>query len=156
MIKFKNFVIIVCIAVFFICSYFLLRQHYENHKFDVNRIVGHEVYDYSSILRCVFESKNWNNLSLSENFRNKYKTKFDIVDNPGRFVSYSNGVIVENDEELLIISYDESSLFDLDGSDTTTTLMYFKYKADNNKLLDDVELVRVEKADAMTGKKIEM
>lgn len=150
----KKIFIFVFIIIVLISSYFILKIHYENHRYDMNQIASRQTYDYSSILRGVFEKKDWSELQLSENFKNKYKTKYDITENAGKFVSYDNGSTYENGEELLIISYDKIPIFDFDGTKSITTWFYFKYKVNDEKLLDDVELVRTEKTDTLTGKNI--
>ena len=150
-------IIIFFALIFSVSSYFLLKGHYEEHKFDINRIPERKIdqYDYSSLLRCVFERKNWNGLSLSESFRNKYKNKYDITEYAGRFVGYDAGSTRENGEELIIISYQIHSLLDFDDSESVQYNLYFRYKTTDEGLLDDVEFVRVEKRDPMTGRIIE-
>lgn len=146
---------LVFIVLFMAGSFFLLKSHYEEHKYDINKVPARKTTDYSSILRGVFESKNWDGLQISEKFKNKYKTKYDITDKAGRFVSYDNGDAKENGEDLIVISYIEQPFFDFVDLNNTTIDMYFRYKIDENKLLDDVELVRIEKTDSLTGKLIE-
>ena len=143
------------ILIFLSSSYMLLKGHHEEHKFDVNRIPARETYDYSSTLRCFFEKWNIDILPLSENFRKKYKNKFDITEHAGRFVGYDAGSIIENGEKLLMICYLKESLFDFDDSKGVRYYLYFKYKTTDDGLLDDVEFVRMEKRNPMTGRIIE-
>ena len=145
----------ILILIFLTSSYMLLKGHHEEHKFDVNRIPARETYDYSSTLRCFFEKWNIDILPLSENFRKKYKNKFDITEHAGRFVSYGAGSVVENGEKLILISYDTQSLLDFDDSESVQHDLYFRYKTTDDGLLDDVEFVRMEKRNPMTGRIIE-
>ena len=148
----KKFIGIFLILIFVVYSYFLLKGHYEEHKFDANKISTRRTYDYGSTLCLAFERRNWNSLFLSENFRKKYKTKFDITKYAGRFVSYDGGSTTENGEELIIIIYLKESLLDFDDSESVRHYLYFRYTATDDGLLDDVEFVRMEKSDPTTGK----
>ena len=145
----------IFILIFLTSSYMLLKGHYEGHKFDVNKIPTKRTYDYGSTLRCVFERKDWSGLQISENFSNKYKNKYDITEHAGSFVRYGAGSVVENGEKLIIIDYLKESLFDFDDSKGVQYYLYFKYKTTEDGLLDDVEFVRMEKCNPMTGRIIE-
>ena len=145
----------VFILIFLASSYMLLKGHYEGHKFDVNKIPTKRTYDYGSTLRCVFERKDWSGLQISENFSNKYKNKYDITEHAGNFVSYGAGSVVENGEKLIIIDYLKESIFDFDDSKGVRYYLYFKYKTTDDGLLDDVEFVRMEKRNPMSGRLIE-
>ena len=153
--KVLKFIIFIFVFTFMITSYFLLKSHYEQHKFDINKVSSRKTTDLGSALRGCFEEKNWDNLPLSDNFRNKYKTKFDITEYAGRFVRYSNGSIYENGEELFIIDYQKEFLFDFNDTKGYQIDLYFRYKTTDDGLLDDVEFVRMEKRDKMTGRIIE-
>ena len=153
--KVSKFMILIFVFIFLISSYFLLKGHYEQHRFDINKISSRKTTDLRSVLRGCFESKNWDNLPLSENFRTKYKTKYDITEYAGRFVSYSCGSAYENDEELFVIIYQKEFLFDFNDTKGYQMFLYFRYKTTDDGLLDDVELVRMEKRNPMTGRIIE-
>lgn len=155
MIKTPKITVIFFILIFLISSYFLLKGHYEEHKFDKNKIPNRMTYDYSSTLRCVFERNDWSGLQISENFSKKYKNKYDITEYAGKFVSYDSGSVNENGEELINISYQTQSLLDFDGSKSVQYDLYFRYKTTDDGLLDDVEFVRVEKRNPMSGRIIE-
>lgn len=148
-------IIIFFVVIFLISSYFLLKNHYEQHRFDINKVSIRKTTDLSSALRGCFESSNWSTLPLSENFRKKYKTKFDITEYAGRFVRYGNGYKRENGEKMIMISYIKEKLFDFDDSKSIYYNLYFKYKITDDRLLDDVEFVRLEKRNPMSGKIIE-
>lgn len=150
--KTTKFIIIFFAFIFIITSYFLLKQHYHKHVYDSNKTIIRKTTDYSSVLRACFESSKWDTLPLSENFRKKYKTKFDITNNAKNFVRYDNGYKIENGEELIIIGYQKEFFFDFDGSNGYQTDMFFRYKISEDGLLDDVEFVRMEKSDKTTGK----
>lgn len=143
------------VFIFLASSYFLLNGHYGQHRFDINKIPEKRTYDYSSTLRCVFERKDWSGLQISENFSKKYRNKFDITEHAGRFVSYDAGSTTENGEKLIIISYQNHSIFDLDDSESVEYDLYFRYKTTDDGLLDDVEFVRMEKCNPMSGRIIE-
>ena len=147
-------IILLFVFIFVITSYFLLNNHYEKHRYDLNKNSLRRTTDYSSVLCGCFESKKWDALPLSDNFRNKYKTKFDITENAKSFVMYENGYKTENGEELIIIGYLKEFLFDFDDSKGYRVNMYFRYKTTENGLLDDVEFVKMEKLDKTTGKLI--
>ena len=148
-------IITIFILIFLAYSYMLLKGHNEVHKFDANKIPTKRTFDYGSTLRCVFERKDWSGLQISENFSNKYKNKYDITEHAGNFVSYGAGSVVENDEKLIIIDYLKESLFDFDDSKGVRYYLYFKYKTTDDGLLDDVEFVRMEKRNPMSGRIIE-
>ena len=148
-------IISLFILIFLVASHFLLKGHYEGHKFDVNKIPTKRTYDYGSTLRCVFERKDWSRLQISENFSNKYKNKYDITEHAGRFVRYGAGSVVENGEKLILIDYLKESIFDFDDSKGVRYYLYFKYKTTDDGLLDDVEFVRMEKRNPMSGRIIE-
>ena len=148
-------IIIFFALIFLVASHFLLKGHYEGHKFDVNKIPTKRTYDYGSTLRCVFERKDWSGLQISENFSNKYKNKYEITEHAGRFVRYGAGSVVENGEKLILIDYLKESIFDFDDSKGVRYYLYFKYKTTDDGLLDDVEFVRMEKRNPMSGRIIE-
>ena len=152
--KTSKIIILFFVFIFITTSYFLLKNHYEKHKYDLNKTSIRKTTDYSSVLRGCFESKQWDTLPLSDNFRNKYKTKYDITEYAKDFVRYDNGYKTENDEELIIIGYQKEYLFDFDDSKGYQLDMYFRYKVTEDGLLDDVEFVRKEKRNKTTGKLI--
>ena len=145
----------IFILIFLVASYFLLKGHHEQHRFDANKIEARRTDDYISTLRCFFEGWKVERLPLSENFRKKYKSKFDITEHAGRFVRYGAGSVLENGEKLILISYDTQSLLDFDDSESVQHDLYFKYKTTDDGLLDDVEFVRMEKRNPMSGRLIE-
>ena len=151
--KMPKRIAIFFILIFFISSYFLLKGHYEQHKFDINKIPDRRTYDYSSTLRCVFERKDWSGLQISENFSKKYKNKYDITEYAGNFVGYDAGSVNENGEDLIVICYLKEAFFN--ESKSARYWLYFRYKTTDDGLLDDVELVRMEKRNSMTGRIIE-
>ena len=59
------------------------------------------------------------------------------------------------DEKLIIIDYLKESLFDFDDSKGVRYYLYFRYKTTDDGLLDDVEFVRMEKRNPMSGRIIE-
>ena len=148
-------IIIFFTLIFLAASYFLLKGHHEEHRFDANKIEARRTDDYISTLRCFFEGWKVERLPLSENFRKKYKNKFDITEHAGRFVRYGAGSVIENGEKLLMICYLKESLFDFDDSKGVRYYLYFKYKTTDDGLLDDVEFVRMEKRNPMSGRIIE-
>ena len=153
--KVSKFIILIFVFIFLIASYFLLKRHYEQHKLDINKISSRKTTDLMSAFEGCFESKNWDNLPLSENFRKKYKTKYDITEYAGRFVSYDSGSTYENGEELINIGYQKEYFFDFNDTRGYQIDLYFRYKTTVDGMLDDVELVRMEKSDKMTGRIIE-
>ena len=153
--KVSKFVILIFIFIFLISSYFLLKRHYEQHRFDINKISSRKTTDLNSALEGCFVSKNWDNLPLSENFRKKYKTKYDITEYAESFVGYGHGSTYENGEELIIIGYQKEYLFDFNDTKGYQMFLYFRYKTTDDGLLDDVELVRMEKCEPTTGRIIE-
>lgn len=155
MIKTPKIIITFFILIFLVTSYFLLKGHYEGHKFDVNKIPSRRTYDYASTLRCVFERRDWSGLQISENFSKKYKNKYDITEYAGSFVGYDAGSTIENGEDLIIISYQTQSLLDFDDSESIEYVLYFRYRTTDDGLLDDVEFVRMEKRNPMSGRIIE-
>ena len=153
--KTPKVIIAFFVLIFLVLSYFLLKTHYEQHRYDANKIESRRTDDYISTLRCFFEGWKVERLPLSENFRKKYKNKFDITEHAGRFVRYGAGSVIENGEKLLMICYLKESLFDFDDSKGVRYYLYFKYKTTDDGLLDDVEFVRMEKCNPMTGRIIE-
>ena len=153
--KTPKVIIAFFVLVFLVSSYFLLKTHYEQHRYDANKIESRRTDDYISTLRCFFEGWKVERLPLSENFRKKYKNKFDITEHAGRFVRYGAGSVIENGEKLLMICYLKESLFDFDDSKGVRYYLYFKYKTTDDGLLDDVEFVRMEKRNPMSGRIIE-
>ena len=153
--KTPKVIIIFFILIFLVSSYFLLKGHYEGHKFDVNRIPSRRTYDYGSTLRCVFERRDWSGLQISENFSKKYKNKYAITEYAGCFVGYGAGSVVENGEKLIVIDYLKEFPFDFDDSKGIRYYLYFRYKTTEDGLLDDVEFVRMEKRNPMSGRIIE-
>ena len=138
--------------VFLLSSYMLLKGHYEQHRFDINKVSEKKTSDYGSVLLRVFEQRNWDDLQLSKNFREKYKTKFDITKYAGKFVSYSKGSAIENGEELIIIIYQKEELFDFEGTKGRQYDLFFRYKVTGDGLLDDAEFIRMEERTLTTGK----
>ena len=68
-------------------------------------------------------------------------------------MGYDAGSTNENGEELIVICYLKESFFD--EAKSARYYLYFKYKTTEDGLLDDVEFVRKEKRNPMTGRIIE-
>ena len=88
---------------------------------------------------------NWDDLFLSNNFKNKFKNRRGIIeniddyDNISGFYSYDNGI------KYLAIYADKKKTF-LDffnqDYDDISTEFYFDYKIDDKGWLDDVDLIK--------------
>lgn len=147
--------IIFMIIVFCFSSYAILEEHHEKMKFDINKISGRPCLDPSSVLRGALSRNNWNELQLSQKFREKYKSKYDIIPSINDYGRIGNGYDVYKGKRVLMIDADsKGSFFDLKGENIVTTIFYFDYKITDDNLLDDITLLGSKKVDGVIGKEI--
>lgn len=156
----KNIIkVILCIAIIIFSlgmSFVLLAKHHEEHQYDENKIAVKRVYDPSSVLHAAIERKNWDNLALSENFKNKYKTRNDIIPDRSKYTVFSEGYDYVGDKRCIMIVADTpDSIFDPYGERSVTTYFYFDYILNSNNEIDDIVLVKTEKVNSMSGKVVE-
>ena len=104
-----------------------------------------EIQPESELEGALVWFNNWDDLFLSNNFKNKFKNRRGIIeniddyDNISGFYSYDNGV------KYLAIYADKKKTF-LDffnqDYDDISTEFYFDYKIDDKGWLDDVDLIK--------------
>lgn len=146
------FVIVISI----VCSYRLLSNYHEEHKFDENIIESRKSLEPCSILNAAIERKKWDELALTDNFKNKYKTRDDIIPNRKKYTVFSCGYNFVDGRRCISISADKpGSIFDLYGANSITDYFYFDYKLDEKGYLDDITLVKTEKVYTLTGNLVE-
>ena len=88
---------------------------------------------------------NWDNLFLSNHFKEKYKNRKNVIDDVSRVSKLWCGGSTENEDEVIVYAYKTKSIFDKDDSDDIATEYIFKYILDDNGEIDD--LVRIDKFD---------
>lgn len=150
--------IILCIAVIVcscVCSYVLLARNHEQRQYDSNKMEIRKCYEPNLILLGSVTGDNWDNLALSDSFRNKYKTKGDIIPNIDTYAAFRNGYAnIDGKECIVIIADTPNSIFDLLGVNKVETYFYFDYKLTENNEIDDIQLVKIENVNALSGKEI--
>ena len=109
-------------------------------------ITGFTEIQPDSELECALVWFNdWDDLFLSNNFKNKFKNRRGIIeniddyDNISGFYSYDNGV-----KYLAIYADKKKTFFDFFNQDydDISTEFYFDYKIDDKGWLDDVDLIK--------------
>ncbi|MBO4373876.1 MAG: hypothetical protein J5829_02105 [Lachnospiraceae bacterium] len=106
-------------------------------------------YIANDIEAALSKYTNWDNLFLSENFKNKYKNRKNILENVERITRVTSGISYISGEPVVIIfAENKRSIFDRDESDCKTTEYYFKYLLNEEGEIDD--LILLEKRDVYT------
>ncbi len=99
---------------------------------------------------------NWDNLFLSENFKEKYKNRRNILDDVNNIADIHSGLDYENGEYIVIIFAEKTApLFDTDESDNVTTMYYFKYVLNEAGEIDDLILLKKQDVYTINGEPID-
>ena len=142
-------IIFMTIGFFFVGEYFL-RKHSvlpkEERRQNMLISRGNNKLSSADVAReieaALSKYTNWDNLFLSENFKEKYKNRRNILEDVNRIGALSCGVSQEyGDDVVLIFAEKKNSIFDRDESDDITTLYYFKYILDDIGEIDDIEII---------------
>lgn len=154
----KMMKIIICVLVIILSlttSYIILAKHHNEHQYDINKIEARKCYEPNLVLEAAIERKNWNGLALSENFRNKFKTRENIIPNISKYTSFSAGYSDLDGKRCIVIPADVAdTIFDFWGGNKVTTLFYFDYVLNANNEIDDVVLLKTSQINSMTGREI--
>lgn len=97
----------------------------------------------SDISAALSKYTNWDNLFLSEHFKEKYKNRKNILDDVRHIAKVSSGIIYQDGEPVVLIFAEKKTpLFNLDESDDITTMYYFKYVLNEEGEIDDLILLK--------------
>ena len=99
---------------------------------------------------------NWDNLFLSEHFKEKYKNRRNILDDVNNIANVRSGLEYENGEYVVIIFAEKKhSIFDTDDSDDITTEYYFKYVLNDMGEIDDLILLNKQDVYTINGEPVD-
>ena len=94
---------------------------------------------------CIALSKytNWDNLFLSEHFKENYNDRNSILEDVDNISDVSSGIPLEyGDDVIVIYAEKKTGFFDSDESDNITTEYYFKYILNETGEIDDLILLK--------------
>ena len=99
---------------------------------------------------------NWDNLFLSDNFKKKYKSRKNLLDDVRHISKVSSGITYQGDDTVIIIFVEKKhGLFDTDESDDITSEYYFKYILDDNGEIDDLILLKKRDVYTINGEPVD-
>ena len=99
---------------------------------------------------------NWDNLFLSEHFKEKYKNRKNILDDVDNIANIRSGLYYEYGDDVVIISAEKKhGLFDTDESDDITTEYYFKYVLNEAGEIDDLILLKKQDVYTINGEPVD-
>ena len=106
--------------------------------------------DISSELQAALSKyTNWDNLFLSDNFKTKYKSRKDILEDVKHISAVRGGITYKYGSNAIVIYAEKKpGFFDTDKSDDITTEYYFRYILNDEGEIDD--LILLEKRDVYT------
>ena len=143
----KNKAIIIVILIVMIAAVvFKCYRMFKDYQYDMwiqknginSGIDNAEYFDPDQVLCGVFEGMDYNNLQLTENFKNKYPNREKIVNGIEKYDWFSSGY----DDGFIFITANKFDIFGNIKNDDLT-LYYFEYSVKDN-LLDDVKLIKRE------------
>ena len=157
---------IILIVVVFVWLYHIEKEKYlfnissigqdiKNIKISNVKIASVSEIGISKTLSLVFYADDiWENLPLSQHFKNKYSHSKDIINNINKYektfaVGVDGDYIIPN---VMILYADKKNLI---NSDLVSTRFYFKYILNDKNELDDIELIRQVDVDSTTGKRLD-
>lgn len=154
--KFMKKFNLIMLAIFCIALYFILREHHEKNVFNTGNLVVGSFIDPTSVLCGALERNNWDELQLSENFKEKFKNKRGIISNVDDYSSFESGHDYINGERVAAIFADsKGSIFDWNGENVITTEFIIDYKITDDNLLDDITIIDIKKYNSLTGEIVE-
>lgn len=99
---------------------------------------------------------NWDNLFLSEHFKEKYKNRRNILDDADNITNISSGLDYKyGDDVVIIFAEKKGSIFDTDESDDITTEYYFRYVLNEAGEIDDLILLKKRDTYTMSGEPVD-
>ena len=99
---------------------------------------------------------NWDNLFLSEHFKEKFKNRKNILDDADNIASISSGLDAEYGNDVVIIFAEKKSgIFDMDESDDITTEYYFRYVLNEAGEIDDLILLKKRDTYTINGEPVD-
>lgn len=107
-----------------------------------------------TLILAIENDYDWNKLSLSNNFINKYRDKIIIDEKKIESIEAGNTEI--NGEDVIVIFVDiKEPMFKSKEYEPITAKYYFKYAIDNDNQLDSIELIKKIYTYSMTGEEID-
>ena len=99
---------------------------------------------------------NWDNLFLSEHFKEKYKNRKNIIDDVNNIRDIRSGLTLEyGDDVVIIFAEKKSDIFDTDESDDITTEYYFRYVLNEAGEIDDLILLKKQDVYTINGEPVD-
>ncbi|MBO4374743.1 MAG: hypothetical protein J5829_06520 [Lachnospiraceae bacterium] len=99
---------------------------------------------------------NWDNLFLSEHFKEKYKNRKNIIDDVNNIRDIRSGLTLEyGDDVVIIFAEKKSGIFDTDESDDITTEYYFRYVLNEAGEIDDLILLKKQDVYTINGEPVD-
>lgn len=110
----------------------------------------------NELLIALSKHTNWDNLFLSDNFKKKYRSRKNILDDTGSISNISSGLAWRDGDPVVIIyAQKRTHLFDTDESDNITTEYFFKYVLNDDGEIDDLILLEKRDIYTMSGETVE-
>jgi hypothetical protein len=160
----KQMAAIVCIIV--LCSLLILVDFQMRNEYSIpskeERLNNLLVYSGSEAINediiandikaALSKYTNWDNLFLSEHFKQKYKNRNNILDDVNDIIRVRRGRSDKYGENVIVIFADRrGSFIDTDETDDITTNYYFRYILDDRGEVDDLILLEKEDVYTTTG-----
>ncbi len=99
---------------------------------------------------------NWDNLFLSERFKEKYKNRKSFLDDVNSIANITSGLEYENGNYVVVIYAEKKhSIFDTDESDNITTEYYFRYVLNDAGEIDDLILIKKQDVYTIDGEPVD-
>ena len=100
---------------------------------------------------------NWDNLFLSEHFKDKFKTRKNILDNVNSAGDIWCGAVHENgvNNTVVVLANHKKSIFDRDESDDISSMYRFQYVLNDAGEIDDLILIEKTEVYTIDGQPVE-
>ena len=160
--KIISFVIAAFAVVFVLFNIWIFMIHeygtsdLETRKFNMLISGTIDIDPEMELLHALQWYSNWDHLFLSDNFKNKYKKRQNILNEVDELNSMSVVAVYGDDSRQKLIGISglkKRNVFEMLNPDSVEIyrVYNFKYIVDSNGYLDDVELVGYKDFDAETG-----
>ena len=153
---------IVCVLFFILILYSINKYSVEDKEIRRQQLIATAgsdelTEDVVSHEICIALAKytNWDNLFLSDNFKNKYKDRSNIIDDV-REIEAVNCYPDYSEENVVVVLVEKKhKIFDRDESDDITTEYHFRYTINDKNEIDDLELLEEFDTYTIDGERVE-
>lgn len=167
-------IIVVVLLIVLISVYVIFKSIRKNRRYEMSQINIINTYEGNIDLRHIIKDKsdakgvaktlvlaiegynNWNELALSDKFKNKYHDWHNLIDERDKYYSlmpYSENI---NGKEIAAIFADTyGPVIETSSYSPIAYIYYYEYIVNENNELDDINLIKKVKVDATTENVIE-